>query len=281
MFPNHKRLGGAPANFACHVQQLGPSAYPVSCVGADELGDEIFTHLSRLGVDTVYVTEVPDSRTGIVDVVLKFGKPTYEIHEDVAWDHIPFTAELSELAEKLDAVCFGSLSQRSEVSKRTIQSFLGKMREGALKIFDVNLRQSYFSAGLLEDSLKLANVLKLSDEELPVLADMFELEGSVQQQLAQLADRFSLRLVAYTRGPEGSLLYTPEESDDFPGIEVQAVDTVGAGDSFTATLCVGLLLGKPLSEVNRFANEVAAYVCSQKGATPGFPLQMASKWSLT
>jgi fructokinase len=278
VFPNHKRLGGAPANFACHCNQLGAESYPVSCLGADPLGTEIRDRLQEMGVNATYVMESDAFPTGTVDVVLNAaGKPTYQIHEDVAWDHIPYSDKLKELSARLDAVCFGSLSQRSGESRGTIRSFLQQMPDSALKIFDVNLRQHFYSKEQIEESLQLANILKLSDEELPVLAGYFGLEGDTAAQLGMLREQFGLRLVAYTRGPDGSLLVGVYENDDFPGCEGRAVDSVGAGDSFTAALCMGVLKGWSLSDVNRFANEVATFVCSQKGATPDFPAELIRK----
>ena len=275
VFPHHKRLGGAPANFAYHCRQLGAKAYPVSCVGADGLGLGILEELRNMGVDTSHVVESDTFPTGTVQVSLNDkGKPAYEIFENVAWDHIPFTSGLKALAETLDAVCFGSLSQRLPVSRETIRSFLRHMPEKALKIFDVNLRQSYFSKEHVEDSLRLASALKLSDEELPVLAGYFGLRGDVTAQLNELLERFDLRLLAYTRGPDGSVLMRGDEVDDAPGLEGLAVDSVGAGDSFTASLCMGLLKGWPLNKVNVFANQVATFVCSQKGATPTLPRRL-------
>ncbi|CAA6689642.1 MULTISPECIES: carbohydrate kinase [unclassified Lentimonas] len=271
VFPDHKRIGGAPANFAYHTHQLGAESWPVSCIGSDALGIELRGQLIESGVDVRYVKESASHPTGTVDVVLHSGKPTYEIHENVAWDHLPFTADLRELAGQLDAVCFGSLSQRSTESSQSIHAFLSEMPEHALKIFDVNVRQSFYSKELIRKSLKLANVLKLSDEELPVLLDLFDLGGDSCEQLVQLRKLFDLRLVAYTRGSHGSLLVTADSVHDFPGMAAEVVDTVGAGDSFTAALCMGTLRGWPLGQVNDFANRVAAYVCSQKGATPAIP----------
>ena len=272
VFPHHKRLGGAPANFAFHCYQLGAEAYPVSCVGTDELGLRIRENLREMGVDARYVLESDSFPTGTVQVILNDeGKPSYQIFENVAWDHIAFTSGLKELAAKLDAVCFGSLSQRSPVSRETIHAFLRHTPEAALRIFDVNLRQSYFSKEQIEDSLRLASILKLSDEELPVLAGYFGLRGDVMDQLNELRGRFDLKLVAYTRGPDGSVLVRGDEVDVAPGVESLAVDSVGAGDSFTASLCMGVLKGWPLSRVNVFANRVASFVCSQKGATPVLP----------
>jgi len=272
VFPEHKRLGGAPANFAFHCYQLGAKAYPVSCVGADELGRRIRDELREIGVDASYVLESDTFPTGTVQVTLNDkGKPSYQIFENVAWDHIPFTRGLEALAAKLDAVCFGSLSQRSAVSRETIRSFVRHMPPEALKIFDVNLRQSFFSKEQVEGSLQLATILKVSDEELPVLAGYFGLRGDVMVQLNGLRERFDLKLVAYTRGPDGSLLVGSGEVDDAPGEEGLAVDSVGAGDSFTASLCMSVLKGWPLNKVNVFANRVAAFVCSRKGATPTLP----------
>ncbi len=228
--------------------------------------------LAEQGIDTRYVVEAASHPTGTVEVVLEAGKPTYTIHEDVAWDHIPCTDAMLALAAELDALCFGSLSQRSGESRRTIRRFLGCVPDTALRIFDVNLRQAYFSKRVIEESLELATLLKLNDEELPVLAELFSLTGSdTDGLLGQLRERFDLRLIAFTRGPDGSLLLGEGVRDDCPGLEGPAIDSVGAGDSFTAALCVGLLRGWALPKVNRFANEVATFVCSQQGATPLLP----------
>ncbi|MGD7652992.1 MAG: carbohydrate kinase family protein [Verrucomicrobiales bacterium] len=271
VFPTQKRLGGAPANFAYHCNRLGAEAYPVSCVGDDPLGTEIRRQLRDTKVSDRYVFECATHPTGTVDVVLESGKPTYQIHQDVAWDHIPYTPPLEALASTLDAACFGSLSQRSCTSRATIHSILRHMPESSLRIFDVNLRQNFFSKTIIEESLELATALKLSDEELPVLAGFFNLSGDTAAQLDQLLRKFQLDLIAYTRGPDGSMLHGTRGSDDFPGCDGLAVDSVGAGDSFTAALCMATLRGWPLPAVNRFANEVATFVCSQKGATPVLP----------
>ena len=269
VFPEGKRLGGAPVNFSYHCHQLGATAYPVSAVGADTLGTEIRTVLVAKRVPDGFVELDTSHPTGTVQVTLdENGKPGYEICEDVAWDYIPLSGKLDVLAEKTDAVCFGSLAQRNEVSRATIHTFLGSMRSDTLKIFDVNLRQAFFSKEILEASLEHSTVLKLSDEELPVLAGMFGLNGQIPEQLEALRDKFDLRLIAYTRGPDGSLLVTSGEIHDHLGYPVSAVDSVGAGDSFTAALCMGLLNNKPFSEINEHANRVGSFVCQQTGATP-------------
>lgn len=275
VFPVGKRLGGAPVNFARHCGQLGAVAYPVSCIGRDGPGAEIREVLTSLQVDLSYVAEVAGYPTGSVQVRLDGkGKPSYEICGGVAWDVIPMSGKLGELARTAGAVCFGSLAQRSEVSRDTIHAFLKTMPPEALKIFDVNLRQAFYSKEIIEESLELATILKLSDEELPVLADFFELAGSVENQLTALLEKFNLKLIAYTRGPDGSLLMTADEISDHPGCPGSAVNSVGAGDSFTATLCMGLLNGKRLGKINEHANRVATFVCSQDGATPVLPIEL-------
>jgi fructokinase len=271
VFPEGKKLGGAPLNFSHHCGQLGASAHPVSAVGADADGAEIRQILASKNLPDAQVQTDTAHPTGRVNVTLQNGKPTYEILAEVAWDYIRFDQNLRDLASRADAVCFGSLAQRSPVSRATIQAFLEAMRPEALRIFDVNLRQNFYSKEILETSLRHANIFKLSDEELPTLARFFDLTGQVLNQLQALRGMFDLRLVAYTRGGEGSLLVTANETSDHPGIPTEVVDTVGAGDSFTATLCMGLLQNLPLAEINRRACQVASFVCSQSGATPQLP----------
>ena len=271
VFPEGKKLGGAPLNFSHHCGQLGASAHPVSAVGADADGAEIRQILASKNLPDAQVQTDSAHPTGRVNVTLQNGKPTYEILAEVAWDYIRFDQNLRDLASRADAVCFGSLAQRSPVSCTTIQAFLEAMRPEALRIFDVNLRQNFYSKEILETSLRHANIFKLSDEELPTLARFFDLTGQVLNQLQALRGMFDLRLVAYTRGGEGSLLVTANETSDHPGIPTEVVDTVGAGDSFTATLCMGLLQNLPLAEINRRACQVASCVCSQSGATPQLP----------
>jgi fructokinase len=272
VFPEGKRLGGAPVNFSYHCHQLGATAYPVSAVGADTLGTEIRDVLGAKRVPDGFVALDETHPTGTVQVTLdENGKPEYEICEGVAWDYIPLSGKLEVLAEKTDAVCFGSLAQRNEVSRATIHTFLGSMWPDALKIFDVNLRQSFFSMEIIESSLAHSTVLKLSDEELPVLAEMFGLTGQITEQLEALRAKFDLRLIAYTRGPGGSLLVSAGEIHDHSGYPVSVIDSVGAGDSFTAALCMGLLNNKQLSDINEHANRVGSFVCQQTGATPVLP----------
>ena len=271
VFPEGKQLGGAPLNFSHHCAQLGAEAYPVSAVGPDADGAEIRQILAAKNLPDLHVQTDPAHPTGRVNVTLKDGKPTYEILRDVAWDYIRFDENLRNLAARADAACFGSLAQRNSASREAIHAFLDAMRPDSLRIFDINLRQDFYSREIIESSLRRANILKLSDEELPVLAAMFDLPGDASAQLRRLRELFDLRLVAYTRGGSGSLLLTATESSDHLGLPTEVLDTVGAGDSFTATLCTGLLQNLPLAEINIRANQVAAFVCSQAGATPTLP----------
>ena len=282
VFPSGRRLGGAPFNFCYHGRQLGAKSYPVSAVGADAAGAELRKVLASKSVSDQFVSEDSAHPTGTVNVTLDTrGKPAYEICEEVAWDYIPWpTSEgrtrsgLEALAATTDAVCFGSLAQRTDISRTTIHTFLRTMRDDALKIFDVNLRQHFYTKEIIAQSLERCTVLKLSDEELPVLAGLFRIPGTVEDQLNTLRTRFDLQLIAYTRGPDGSLLMTDGATSDHSGCHAHAINSVGAGDAFTAALCMGLLKRKTLSECNDHANRVAAFVCSQDGATPVLPAEL-------
>lgn len=269
LLPTGKALGGAPANFAYHAHALGAVASVVSTVGRDYLGQEILQRLDHLGVDRDFVAEDSSHPTGTVSVhVDKRGIPEYIIHEDVAWDFIPYEPGLDSLAAAADAVCFGSLGQRSPVSRTTIQRFLAATRPECQHVLDINLRQHFYTPDIISHSLELAHILKLNEDELPVLAAMLSLHGPVQDQLSQLLQRYQLKLIALTRGSQGAILQTPHETADCPGFSVAVADTVGAGDAFTAAMMIGLLSGRPLPEVNRHACRIAAFVCAQHGATP-------------
>ena len=276
MLPDGKKLGGAPANFAYHAQALGGVGKVVSCIGGDDLGKEIFDKLDALGLDKTYIAIDKEHPTGTVTVeVDENGKPDYIIHENVAWDYIPGDSGLTELAGRIDAVCFGSLCQRSEVSRQTVRDFLRATRGDCIRVFDINLRQSYYSKDVVESMLELANVLKLNDEELPVVAELFDLTGEETEILSALTQQFGLRMIALTRGPDGSRLFTPEGDSEQKAVVTEIADTVGAGDAFTAAIALGLLKAMGLDEINELANQLAAYVCSQSGATPKLPESLA------
>ncbi|HUT30479.1 MAG TPA: carbohydrate kinase [Sedimentisphaerales bacterium] len=279
MLPAGKQLGGAPANFAYHAQALGAQGVVVSCIGNDALGREIITRLDELHLDRSYLAVDKAHPTGTVTVELdENGKPDYTIHENVAWDFIPSDPRLADLAARTDAVCFGSLCQRSRVSHLAVRAFLKATRPQCIRVFDINLRQSYFNKGIVQTMLELSNVLKLNDEELPVVAEMLGLTGNLSDVLLQLTQKYALRMIALTRGANGSCLYTPKQMCSHRGFATQIADTVGAGDSFAAAVALGLLYGRTLDEINEFANRLASFVCSQSGATPRLPDTLAKEF---
>jgi len=272
MLPGGKKIGGASANFAYHAKTLGAEAWLISKVGNDPAGHEILEHLSAMQVPVEGVGIDPLAPTGAVSIkVCSDGQPKFAIRENVAWDQIVVTDLTRRIVAQADAVCFGSLAQRNEISRNAIRSLVAATRPEALRVFDVNLRQNYFSKEIIEASLRLANVLKINDDELTVLAEFFGLQGAVAGQLADLAECFQLQMVALTCGARGSLFYSRGCYSEAKGLTVKVVDTVGAGDSFTAALTMGILAGWNLDRINLHANEVAAYVVSQPGATPQLP----------
>ena len=273
MLPAGKQLGGAPANFAYHAQALGAEGVVVSCIGDDDLGREILSQLDGLGLDCQYIAVDKANRTGTVTVKLDAnGVPDFTIHENVAWDFIPLSAPLLELAARADAVCFGSLCQRSDVSRDTVRRFLEKTKPDCLRIFDINIRQSYYSKDIIGAMLDTSNVLKLNDDELPLVGELLDIKGSESEILAELAARYGLRLIVLTKGADGSRLYGPDGDSESKGVPPEKIaDTVGAGDAFTAAVAVGLLNGNGLEQINAHANRVASFVCSQHGATPKLP----------
>ena len=266
MLPSGKALGGAPANFAYHAGRLGEEGWAVSAVGDDALGREILDLVKSKGLRNLIA--VTDKPTGTVQVELDDrGVPAYNIMEDVAWDNIPFTTEMEELAKRADAVCFGSLVQRMN-SRPSVMRFIRAMRPDALKVFDINLRQHYYSCEVLEESLMLADILKINDEEIRIVAGMLGLSDDAVTACRELIGNYGLRLVILTKGPEGSEVITADKVIPQGVDDVEIVDTVGAGDSFTAAFTVAYLRGDSLAEAQRLASATASYVCSRKGAMP-------------
>ena len=266
MLPSGKALGGAPANFAYHAMRLGEEGWAVSAIGDDDLGREIMDIVDSKQLKNIIA--VSDKPTGTVEVELDDrGVPTYNIMEDVAWDNIPFTPAMEVLATRADAVCFGSLVQRMN-SRESVLKFVRAMRPDALKVFDINLRQHSYSREILEESLKLADILKINDEEIRIVADMFGLGDDDAAACRSLIAAYGLRLVILTRGAEGSEVVTADALIPQGVGHVDVVDTVGAGDAFTAAFVVAYLRGESLAEAQRLASETASYVCSRKGAMP-------------
>ena len=280
LLPAGPQLGGAPANFAYHTHALGAHASVVKRVGKDGFGQAIRERFEQQGIADGTVQVDDAAPTGTVSVELTDrGIPDYVIHENVAWDRLAVTSAGMTAVQQAHAVCFGSLAQRGEISRASIQKLVAAAPAHAWRVFDINLRQKYFSRSVIEQSLQLANVLKLNDGELPILAELFGLPGSTRQHIELLAIKFNLQLVALTRGPAGSLLFQNGQWSDCPSIPITVVDTVGAGDAFTAALVMGLLQKKPLDEINSQADQVARHVCSCAGATPPLPKAICDQFS--
>jgi fructokinase len=272
LLPTGPALGGAPANFACHSHALGAAATLLSRVGDDELGRGILRRLDEAGLPVTVVQVDAQRPTGTVSVELSAdGRPDYTIQEDVAWDAIEVSEAALAAAQQADAVYFGTLAQRAALSRHTIRRMVTETPAGALRVFDINLRQAFYSPDVIEWSLTLANVVKLNSSELSMLAEMCSLAGDVTAQLQALARCFGLRAIALTRGERGSVLWADGACSEHPGIKASVRDTIGAGDSFAAALTLGLLAGWSVEQVNRLANEVASFVSSQAGAIPSLP----------
>lgn len=269
LLPAGAQLGGAPANFAYHVNQLGGNGVAVSAIGKDVLGEEVKTILSDKGLKAI-LPEV-DCPTGVVNVTLDGkGVPTYTIIEGVAWDNVPYTPEMKALAAEAQAVCFGTLAQRGAITRQTILDFIADMPADSLKVYDINLRQHFYSKEVIETSLRVADILKINDEEILVVAGLLGLDGSPEEACRAILRLYGLRLVILTKGGDGSEVITESEVLSVACPTVKIADTVGAGDSFTAAFIRAYLRGDTLAECHRLANEVSAYVCSCHGAMPPY-----------
>ena len=269
--PDGKKLGGAPANFAYHAGQFGFDTLAVSALGEDALGEETIAALEEHKLN--YLMPRIPYPTGTVQVTLdEQGIPTYNIREGVAWDNIPFTPEIEEVAKTCQAVCFGSLAQRSVVSRETIGKFLDATPSDCVKIFDINLRQSFFTKEIIEASMRRCNILKINDEELVVVSRMFELPDlDEEKRCKQLIKDYNLDILVLTCGTNGSYVFTADKSYYQPTPKVEVADTVGAGDSFTGSFCAALLKGKSIPEAHELAVKVSAFVCTQNGAMTTLP----------
>jgi fructokinase len=270
MFPKGKELGGAPANFAYMTSLLGDQGIVASRVGSDALGRTAGRRLERIGLRSKYLQVDTKHATGTVKVeVDPAGQPTFEIAESVAWDYFEFTPEWQKLASQTDAVCFGSLAQRSSQSRATIRAFLKEVGRGTTRVFDVNFRQSFYSVETLVESMKLADIVKLNEDELQIAVKLLGHEFLDEERAARrIRETYNLQLVCVTRGAKGSLLVSANETSQHPGCRVSIADTVGSGDAFTAALVYHYLRRASLATLNEAANRMGAWVASQTGATP-------------
>ena len=272
MLPTGRKIGGAPANFAYHVSQFGFNGCVVSAVGHDELGDEIVKSFGDKSLNMM-IQRVP-FETGTVQVTIDdAGVPAYDIRQNVAWDNIRFNDELKSLANNTVAVCFGSLAQRNEVTRKTIDDFLDNLPDSAHIVFDINLRQNFYTKEIIENSIRRCNILKINDEELSVLRRMFNLgsEDIVADCMAMCA-MFNVSILILTCGEKGSYVFSGSSVSYLPTPKVKVKDTVGAGDSFTAAFVSSILQNKTIAEAHKTAVDISAFVCTQEGAMPHLPL---------
>lgn len=274
MLPEGRKIGGAPVNFAYHAGQFGIDTMAVSAIGNDKLGEDTIAEMNGKHLNHIFPS-VPYP-TGSVQVSLdEKGVPAYDIKENVAWDNIPFTNEIESVARNCRAVCFGSLAQRNAVSRSTIRKFIESTPSGCIRIFDINLRQNFYTSNVIRDSLEHCNILKINDEEIMLVSSMFNYDSSnIENVCHTIMEDFSLEMVILTCGTKGSYIFTKGGVSFMPTPKVNVADTVGAGDSFTGSFCAAILRGLPVAEAHKKAVEVSAYVCTQNGAMPEIPESM-------
>jgi fructokinase len=276
--PEGRKIGGAPANFAYYMMQFGYDSLAVSAVGNDDLGTEIKETFNRIGLK--HILEVSEYPTGTVTVELDAnGIPSYDIKENVAYDHITYTQQLEEIAGKCNVACFGSMSQRNPVSRTTIRKFLESMpnTDDTYKVFDINLRQNFYDKEIISESLKLCNVFKINDEELLTVKKMFGYdEESDQEACRRLIEEWNLEYLILTCGVNGSHIFTDKEYSFLDTPEVDVADTVGAGDSFISAFMASVLNGESIREAHKRAVDVSAYVCTQYGAMLELPSELTA-----
>ena len=267
LLPTGKTAGGAPINFVYHASRLGAEGYAISAIGDDDNGRDILSELDKYKIQ--YLIEKLPYPTGTVHVDIEDdGIPHYTITERVAWDHMSPTSDAVDLAERADAICFGALGQRCQQSRETIQAILSFAPDSAYRLFDINLRQHYYNKVLIEESLYLANVLKMNDDEMSELKNLFGLKGTEEEVANWFMENYNLRMVVLTAGADYSTVYTPDEVSTLATPKVDVVDTVGAGDAFSAALVMSLLKGQTLREAHECDVKISAFVCSHKGAWP-------------
>ncbi len=275
--PDGSKLGGAPANFAYHASQFGNEAYAISAIGNDALGDQTLKEFEEKHLK--YVMPHVDYPTGTVQVELdEEGIPTYDIKQNVAWDNIPFTPEIEDVAKHCGCVCFGSLAQRNKISRDTIHRFIDSTPKNCLKIFDINLRQNFYTKEVIQESLKACDILKINDEELVTIGRLFGYPGlDIENKCYLILGKYNLKMLVLTCGTNGSYVFAPGVKSFQPTPKVEVDDTVGAGDSFTGSFASAILAGMPIKEAHKLAVEVSAFVCTQPGAMPKLPESLLNR----
>ena len=276
VFPENEIFGGAPANFSIHCSGLGANSFVLGSIGCDSRGVKALDFLQQRGVNTRLLQQHSEVPTGIVEVNLDpYGQPSYVIEKHSAWDELLTVEYLDMFPHGVDAVCFGTLAQRNKTTRLAIRSLLSQMPTESLSVFDINLRQSYFSRELIERSLVLADVLKLNSEELKVVSSLLGLSGSIETLLRVIMNDFELQLIALTRGKDGAFLISKKGGSDRGGLDVDVIDTVGAGDAYTSALVMGYLNRWSMEKINLTAIEISAWVCTREGAVPEIPKELA------
>lgn len=278
LLPTGQQLGGAPANFTYHAQNLGADASLITRMGDDFLGKEALQQFKHKNLSSKLIQIDTQHPTGMVDVTFPTPcNPKYTIRDNAAWDYLEATQQALESIGDADAICFGSLSQRSAPACRAVNSLLQAAPKNSLIVFDINLRQDFFTPTTLNKSLQLANILKLNSDEMDHLSRLFKIDGTHEQKISWLAKTYDLHTVALTLGSEGSMLYHQGDWSTEPTKKIDIVDTIGAGDAFTAALVMGLLQGLKPHISHQFAAEVSGYVCSQPGGMPQLPTTLIDK----
>ena len=268
MYPNHKRLGGAPLNFIYHVKKLTGSGNIISRVGKDVLGNKVINDLNHVGISTGFIQHDTLHPTGIAKVgVDENGNPDFKIDTERAFDFIELTEENENLINtETDCLYFGTLAQRSEISRETIRSFYSR----GLKYFaDINLRQNFYDEEILRTTLEAADFIKANYDEMHVLNDFFiQSEYSTEKVALDLMEKFNLNMIAVTRGKDGASIFENGKKFNHTNIETKVIDTTGAGDAFSAMLCIGYLYGFEIPYINKLANDFAYDICQFEGALP-------------
>ena len=272
VLPEREVLGGAPVNFAYHINALGATGVPITTIGLDDRGKKVYKTLRENGVDTSAISTNPHFPTGFVRVQLsEQGSASYCFPDDVAWDHLMINHVAERLQTRLDGICFGTLAQRSKRTHQVILDYLDGLAGNTLKIYDVNLRQHYYSIEIIKKSLQRADIVKLNEEELVIMSELFCHQNGKTSFLQYLIKQYGLAMAVLTKGAAGSVLVTPDSRSTLQGSSIAVVDTIGAGDAFTAALVIGYLQGLSLDDIHLRAQQLSAYVCTQQGAMPVVP----------